>query len=335
MTCDRCQPSKDAGMKFCPYCGMPLDGTYYYAYRRMPSEGRGFVFNSGLVAAIIFSAILVFELFAVLIKTGYILDDIAGKSYPLYYITPHIETLFTLNDVGVMALCLFEIAVIILCVSVLFYKCARHLRDNKFDLKSLEKTAAYEMPVIMSIFFLAEFVFLFYLMLSGTDLGAADLDDSGFMIFQYINASVYEEFLCRILMLGLPCLVVGLLAGKRETPWWKYLVGGFKFEKWMIIFVLFSAYMFGAAHLDNWASWKFIPTFLFGLVAGYLFIKYGVYATIAVHFFNDALSADMWVFGTTGYLMLLLLMAGMCSLPHVVKYAKNGYDAIRSLKKGS
>jgi hypothetical protein len=55
------------------------------------------------------------------------------------------------------------------------------------------------------------------------------------------------------------------------------------------------------------------PTFLAGLALGYLFLKYGVYASVMLHFFIDYLSfpMDVWPGDTTDMIMWLLLLAFM------------------------
>lgn len=334
MTCDSCERYRNSGARFCPVCGRPLGNVRPPVPRRVREHRYGFVLIAGLIAAVQGVLILLFELIAVWIKAGFVLDDVADKQYPLYYITPHLETLVDLNGTGISVLFMAEVLIVTVCVGTLIVTAARKLRDNNGDLCCLKDTAAYEVPVVMGITLIAELVYILAVIATGTDLGTtSSTEDTGFMIFQYVNASVYEEFLCRILMLGLPCLVVALMVGRLKSPWWKYLIGGAKFEKWMIVFVIFSAAMFGAAHLDNWGSWKFIPTFAFGLAAGYLFLKYGIYATVAIHFLNDALNAGSWVMDAPGMLMLGLIVVGICSLPCIARYIQDVAVALRALKK--
>lgn len=64
-----------------------------------------------------------------------------------------------------------------------------------------------------------------------------------------------------------------------------------------VFFIIVSAAIFSYAHLDGWDAFKLAPTFVTGLALGYLFVKYGVHASIMLHFLIDYLTAPSWVLG--------------------------------------
>jgi hypothetical protein len=159
-----------------------------------------------------------------------------------------------------------------------------------------------------------------------------DLDSVVVAMFSLMNASVYEEFLCRICLLGLPIAIVSLILRKKDVPAYRYLLGGFEYRRWMIVFVLFSAAIFAVGHLSGWGTWKIVPTFLFGLLTAYLFIKYGVYASISVHFLTDFLLSETWMTGSATPTMtaLALMLASILALSAIPHY----YRKVRGIVAG-
>ncbi len=82
--------------------------------------------------------------------------------------------------------------------------------------------------------------------------------------------------------------------------------GGLKIEAKDIYLIILSASLFGLAHMSGWSAWKVIPTFLFGVAAGYLFYKKGLHAAILIHFATDYLTAGQYISNTAGLLMVVL-----------------------------
>ena len=335
MTCDSCERYREEGANFCPECGAQLvrNGLLPYNVKKR----YGFIFYAGIIAAVQGMLIMLVEILIGWGKTSDVMDDLAGSSYTFYYLTPHIHDLVKVNGVWLQAIYVLEMIFVTFCFGYMLWLAYRKLKETYVNYGELKNTAAYEAPVILGLILLAEMAYLIFLLIIGIDLDSPEgMDDSGRMIFSLLNASVYEEILCRLLMIGLPCLIVAMIL-KRDGPKSKYLLGGAKFEWWMVIFVLFSAIMFGMGHLDNWGGWKFLPTFAFGLATGYVYLRYGLYATVAMHFINDFLTATSWIGGSQATLMLGMLAVGVCALPCVADYAMKGYGfvtaSVKALKK--
>lgn len=328
MTCNRCEESRENGARFCPYCGDFL-GNGPPPYAPVQRRSYGFIFWAGLVAAVQGMLIMLFQVAAAWTEMGEVLDYLAGKSNILYYITPHIETLVTVGDVGLMVIYVLFSMTVTACLAIMLYQAVKRVRESGGDLKALEHTAAFEVPVSLGLFLGFELTMLMIFVSRGGSLdgGGIDIDSPG-TIYSLLFASVYEELICRLALIGVPCLAVALLLGRKEG-WWRYLLGGAEYERWMFVFILFSAIMFGAAHLDNWGSWKFLPTFGFGILAGYLFVKYGLHASIAAHFINDFLVSSQWAYGNNWMFVLGILAVGFCSLPYLVRYAVLIYEHLK------
>ena len=329
MSCDRCPEFREKGAAFCPFCGERLGNPIVAV--RAPRRKYDVFFIAGLIAAIQGMLMMFVEILVGWSKLTYVLDGVAGSSYTLYYITPQIRDLVTVGDVGIMTIFVLELITVTACLGIMLYQAMRKVRENYGDVRVIENTAAYEMPITLGLLLLAELAFMFLMIIAGVKLdGGGNTDMTPSLVFSLLHASVYEEILCRLLMLGLPCLIVALLLKRKDSPWWRYLFGGMKFEWWMVFFILFSAVMFGAAHLTNWGTWKFIPTFAFGLMAGYLYVKYGLHACIGAHFINDYLVSSDWAIGAPGFFMVGMIAVGLCSLPYLGRYYLRIRDAYRS-----
>ena len=328
MTCERCGEYREKGVRFCPFCG-EFVGEGPAPYRPRPKRRYGFIFWAGLVAAVQGMLIMFFQIVVAWEEMGDVLDYMAGRSRTLYYITPHIEDLVTVGDVGVMAIYVLFTIVVTACFAIILYQAVGRVRASNGDLRVLERTAAYEVPVSLGLFLGFEILGVLLFVITGGSTDSRDIDaDSPGTVFSLLFASVYEEMLCRLLMLGVPCLIVALLLGRKGSKW-RYLLGGAEYERWMFVFIVFSAVMFGAAHLDNWGSWKFLPTFGFGILTGYLYVKYGLHATIAAHFINDFLISCTWAYGNSWMFMLGILAVGFCAIPYLVRYAVLIYEHLR------
>lgn len=135
-----------------------------------------------------------------------------------------------------------------------------------------------------------------------------------FQMLQLLHASVYEELIVRVLFLGIPLFLVYKLKGDKISPL-RIFGGGFKIGKWEIVFLLLSSVIFGLAHLTSWGIWKVIPALVAGLALGYLFLRYGIFASISLHFINDYLSIPMSLFPELeipmGVITLYFLAAGL------------------------
>lgn len=134
---------------------------------------------------------------------------------------------------------------------------------------------------------------------------ASDVPSTGTLqesLFLLANASVWEELIVRVLLIGLPLLLVDFLRRNRMYKWHSYLLGGgFKIGTPEAILVVVSAAIFGYAHYaGGWGAWKIIPASAGGLAFGYLFLRFGLAASIMLHFATDYLGMPMEVFNSNG-----------------------------------
>jgi membrane protease YdiL (CAAX protease family) len=138
-----------------------------------------------------------------------------------------------------------------------------------------------------------------------------------FLLYALVNAAVYEEFLARLVYLGLLLGVLSILMGVvRRQPRPKpldYLLGGkFPIDRLTLVPWVFSSVLFGLAHVlgGGWAPWKFVDTFIAGLALGYLFLRRGIAASILLHFSINYLAATA-LLATGGEEFNLVLSVGI------------------------
>jgi hypothetical protein len=123
-------------------------------------------------------------------------------------------------------------------------------------------------------------------------------------LYDFLNASVWEEIAARILLIGAPLLVILVIKslaqgtfGERTMDTNKalrrvarLLVGGHgEFTPITVGLIVFSSLMFGFAHAPGWDLWKVLPTAVSGLGFGYVYVKKGVHGAILLHFSFDYL----------------------------------------------
>lgn len=319
MVCDRCgMPCKEDD-RFCMYCGEPL-----FPQRK---ELKSPVLVFGIVITLIVSALLLFELYVGIVKSGWVLSYLPDYHTQIFFIVPAIVSVFRVSG---SALQLYYVLLLIAVTASLIYLFYKALGPAgkliKGDGTAMKETALFEMATLFSALYLFEMILTLVLKACGVNMGSLPERETWQWMFDLLEASVWEEIITRVLYLGVPVMIVYAITKKNELPLWRYLFGGFKMNTTALVFIVFSAAMFGAGHLTNWGSWKFIPTFIFGLIAGYLFVKYGVYATIAMHFLTDYISAETWLTGgdsaiTTALLLLVLMVL---AIPYLLIYLKKG-----------
>ncbi len=121
------------------------------------------------------------------------------------------------------------------------------------------------------------------------------------------EASVWEEFSGRLLLMGLPLAIIRGIQSKRFFDPRQLLGGSGNFGRSEVGLIIISALSFGMAHL-GWGPWKVVPTFVSGLLFGYLFVKVGLHATVVMHFLIDYLGFIEELAGFGGTISTLIIL---------------------------
>ena len=134
-----------------------------------------------------------------------------------------------------------------------------------------------------------------------------------------LMAGPEEELIFRILPIGLPMAIICLIKGRDHCA--KYLVGGFGMSQTALVLIVVSAIIFGLAHIEGWSLLKVPQIVICGLIDGYVFVTYGVYATVIAHSAFDSLSTlDCIAGGVADASCIMLLILGIPMAVLVLKH---------------
>ena len=153
-------------------------------------------------------------------------------------------------------------------------------------------------------------------------------------IYSLTSASVYEEIISRLLLIGIPLFIIHALTGKLKDPKRNYILGGgFEINRVTIALIIFSAITFGLAHAPGWDYWKVIPTVIAGFALGYLFVKKGIFASILLHFTINFLNIPFLISGypVGAYLLfsLIFLFRIIMGLVYIRYYTSRIFSILR------
>ena len=323
--CDRCNECLENGDKFCRYCGKSL------VVPENPLLVIGFIV--GLIAAVVGAFTLIFEYAVAIWGIPQVWPNLPDYNSSLIIVVPMVVKLVSFNGIPAQIYYILLLLAVAICLGYYFYKAYRPIVGLKNgDNKTIRNTAFFEVPVLFCTLLFWELALAVILTAMGIEMKGLPDRDTWIWMYDLLEAPVWEEIITRILYLGLPMAMIAAIWKKEGKSSLKYLFGGFGFNKAAIVLIFFSSFMFAAGHLTNWGAWKFFPTFVFGLIAGYLFCRYGVYACVVIHFLTDYMSAETWVTGADvsfGYL-ILLLMALAC-VPYTYIYLKRGVLSIKEI----
>ena len=150
-------------------------------------------------------------------------------------------------------------------------------------------------------------------------------------VFSYAEAAVWEEVVSRIIPIGIPMVVVAGLCGRRDCL--RYLLGGFGMTRVALVLMVVSAVIFGMAHEGSWGAWKILPTVVAGLMMSYLYIRFGVHASIVFHFLMDysVIASEAIGHELFSFIFILVAITGFVAVYGLFKYMREGASNIESM----
>ncbi len=301
--------------------------------------------NIGMIIAIIsFFCVCIILLGILLWGISIVAPQALVHSTQLYVATPWLIELFELRGIWFLLWYIFIVSCIITSFIWLFWMDGRGAvrRFLKFmrQFKKFPSNSKNALVIIPQLYFTDLFInFSFILILLvlnietplPTFLEEAELWE---MLYAFTNAAVYEELITRLLLIGIPLLIMDTVRRKRRIKGIHYILGGkFSLNLSSITLILISSLVFAFAHYFSWGLYKVLPTFIGGIIFGYLFIKKGLYACIVLHFFTDYLGFTLDITDNgagPGFVIILLtlfwvLMGIFC----FIYYLKSLVNSIR------
>lgn len=228
-----------------------------------------------------------------------ILDEWHG--FDLFLIAPVVIKFLSISGYFLLVFYFFLIGVIVSSCTWVFVTSIRGFsKELSMTAASREHSPLFETcGLLFATLFFSVLVALIFRTTTSEVPSTGTLQESLFLL---ANASVWEELIVRVLLIGLPLLFVDILRRTRAHKWHSYLLGGgFKLGTPEAILIMVSAVVFGYAHYaSGWGAWKIIPASAGGLAFGYLFLRFGLAASIMLHFATDYLGMPIEVFNSNG-----------------------------------
>ncbi|UAL07764.1 MAG: CPBP family intramembrane metalloprotease [Candidatus Methanogranum gryphiswaldense] len=287
--CDKCQGYYDRGSQFCGACG----------YRFPKKKGqRNFLEKIMLLIAFITAIYLICEIAVLLIKAPAILSIIGDFGVSISIIIPKSIRLITIHGLGAEIYWILIVITISVCTFYAlrtFLKGIKKLSKEKDDTQ-LTKTAIYWVGILFCADIFVQIVYFAIAIYLGLKIDSSWMDEYTHeqLLYMLANASVWEEIISRVMMIGIPIMAIQLFRTKKLDSM-KCLLGGFGMNKIALILILFSGIIFGLAHYYSWGMTKAIITCVGGIVLGYVYVQFGLYASIIMHFLTDYLGSFMYV----------------------------------------
>jgi len=264
-------------------------------------------------------------------------------SIPIFVVFPLPILLFWLTGPAAGIWHIFLVATILASVADV---ARRHLKDAIDKLMRISQGAGAPALseengyfALARLFSVGIFIVLFTVFVSnlaGTEPSTPGFtEDNEELLMLLAHASVWEEFVTRILLLGFPLFLVHQFGrGKLERPSYAYILGGkFTLDRPAVTLLLFSSAVFAVAHIPGWDLWK-VPDVLFGgLALGYLFLRYGLSYAITLHFMTDYLEQQFSLIGLDAYgwtLVAVLFFFALVGFVNFVRYVIVAADIIKN-----
>ncbi len=336
--CGAIKPS--SAFKGVPPAGNRRTWTGYPVGLRPASAGPGWRKVAKTIAAFVMLTFvaqialsLVTLVYGIQFVVPAILDEWSG--FDLFLVLPVIVTIVKISGYTLVGFYFFLIAAIAAsCTWIFVSSYDGFSKELAMKAKSRIHSPLFE---TCGLLFATLFFSLLVALLSNPSSG--EVPDGGTLsenLFLLANASVWEELAVRVLLIGIPMIFVDVVRRHRQPKLYSYIIGGgFEMGRPEVVLIMASSIVFGYAHFaSGWGAWKILPATVGGIAFGYLFLKFGLAASIMLHFGTDYLSMPVQVFDNIGLTALtgvgILLWAAFgllfftYYLTRIVEYIQGG-----------
>lgn len=287
----------------------------YYPPARKGTSWRVVIKTLLSFGMLTFAVQLLLGLAALIYGTTIVLPEIVHHTYDLYIIAPVLMLVGHISGDALAAYYIFLVAAILASAIWLFMTSAKGFhRELTMKAEPRKHSALFDLCGLMfAVLFMNVIVVLITEAVSGEPVSPTEDADLWELLFLLANASVWEELIVRVLLIGVPLLLVDLTRHKLQPKVHRYILGGgFNLGAIEVALILVSSGLFGFAHFDGWGAWKVFPASVAGVAFGYMFMRHGLASAIMLHFGFDYLSMPIEVFAggdNTGALLMLGLAA--------------------------
>lgn len=343
-SCSNCGNPLEPSANYCHRCGKPVH-PYPAPLVMMPyppyappkdNTIRDLGMGVGTYASVGLLTLMMVNVIIAIWGVGEIYPHM-DKHYWLYIITPYIVNFAELTD---WTFLLYYVLLVAAIAASLIWMMVRSVRPLVPELKLEYPTGGHSPLYLISTMLMAVLAFnvVYYMVVEAagivTNTPSFDTRALWQTLYSFAAASVWEEVVSRILLIGVPLLLIDTVRRRRgpqgpERKVSNYILGGgFDIGRTEAVLMVFSSIMFGLAHIWSWDFYKFFPAAMAGLAFAYLFLKLGVYASILMHFGIDFMSVPLDVFpddvSVTMVLGLAILIWMAIGMLYLVLYTSKG-----------
>ncbi|UCE92039.1 MAG: CPBP family intramembrane metalloprotease [Methanobacteriota archaeon] len=246
-----------------------------------------------------FAAYLAVCLGVLIIGVDIVAPEIGNHSYSLHIALVALIPIVTISGAALEAWYIFLVCAILASAGWLVLKSARKFL-NEITMRGTPRDHSpfFDMCALMfAVLFINTVIVLLLMAMGDEPVAPTESMADWELLFLLANASVWEELIVRVLLLGLPLIVVDQARGMEARKPHKYVFGGGIKIMWgETALVIISSLVFGFAHFEAWGLWKIFPASIAGVAFGYMFLKHGLPAAVMLHFSFDYLSTPLVVF---------------------------------------
>ncbi len=334
MACDRCDESRALGYKFCIKCGASFEETAVVPEHTV--DNGGLLSDSTLNKTVVPSmlamlASVIGAAITILIGFPSAFDTAADWTTNIVIFAPNILS-FKFTGLIAQLDWIFIAAVLMASIAFFIYRSKEAFRINSDDyIGDTKNTPAFWMGLLFGSVLVMELIVTLLLGLVTPISTPEGLNNLTFekALLDFSEAAVWEELEMRVLFFGLPMMVIALICKQKDFH--KYLLGGFGASKIAIVFLIISTLIFSYAHLSGWGLWKIIPVALGGFMMGYLFMRFGLYASIIAHMVTDYMGVYTAVSEELVLVQGIIILLGMICIPILFKKTIKGIRKVKSL----
>ncbi|MCL2296151.1 MAG: CPBP family intramembrane metalloprotease [Methanomassiliicoccaceae archaeon] len=293
-----------------------------YAPQPAPAQ-RSIIEIILLAASIIIVAVAIFEVMTLIINFPDIFSFMSSMPALFYMMLPGAPTIFSLEGFASQLWWLLVAIIILTCVATAARKfiCAVRSAKGAGRFHAVENTAAFWVCVFLTASALIAEILTFIVIQTGGDIPSPFYGGKRNEMFLFANAAVWEEIFSRLLLIGVPMVIISLIVTKKKESL-KCLSGGFGMSMSAFILIMISGAIFGLAHFSTWEgqAWMIVWGAVMGVFLGYVFVRFGLYAAILLHFVNNYFSSFDWMgIGGFGSLVYWLLVGiGVIALIYIM-----------------
>jgi len=220
------------------------------------------------------------------------------------------------------------VAAIVASLIFMVYKSGRPmLKELNLEMPEEGHSPLYRITTIFLALMTVNLIYVALILLFNVNVTTPGFNDMQLwqLLHAFAAASVWEELVTRVLWLGVPLLLIDLAMHNRGKLRYYFLGGSRVFGAKEMIFIWVSATVFSLGHIVYWDAFKLIPTFAAGIGFGFLFIRYGLYACILLHFTVDYFDMPAIVLNSTtleGIMGIILIGLGFLGIPFLIVYMR-------------